>query len=193
MEVKSLSKTQSVRGGMASNQVHANKLYSFMDKHVVFLFKLLQKSNKLKLPNVRRPEKVGKSDNLSYCLYHRMLGYPTSNCYIFKDIFQALIEAEVLKLRPEQKKVTANMTATSPIQFGPDLSPAPTRVVPILKGELRVINLILISRRRKVLSLFLLLEERQCGSILTLLKASNGRLSQIGSPKPRPKRPPAMW
>jgi len=32
------------------------------------------------------------------------------------------------------------MTATSPIQFGRDLSLAPTRVVPIPKEELRVIN-----------------------------------------------------
>jgi len=32
------------------------------------------------------------------------------------------------------------MTASSPIQFGRDLQPAPTGVVSILKGELRVIN-----------------------------------------------------
>jgi len=32
------------------------------------------------------------------------------------------------------------MTATSPIQFERNLSLAPTRVVPIPKGELRVIN-----------------------------------------------------
>jgi len=69
-----------------------------------------------------------------------MLGYPTKNCYIFKDVFQALIDAEVLKLRPEQKKMIANMTTTSPIQFDWDLPPAPTGVVPISKGELRVIN-----------------------------------------------------
>jgi len=44
-----------------------------------------------------------------------MLGHPTKNFYIFKDVLQSLIDAEVLKLRPEQKKVNANMTATSPI------------------------------------------------------------------------------
>ena len=32
------------------------------------------------------------------------------------------------------------MIATPPIQFGWDLPPAPSEVVPILKGELRVIN-----------------------------------------------------
>jgi len=63
------------------------------------LFKLLQKSNKLKLLEARCPEEVGKIDDPSYCLYHRMLGHPTKNYYIFKDILQALIDAEVLKLR----------------------------------------------------------------------------------------------
>ena len=64
-----------------------------------------------------------------------MLGHPIKNCYIIKDVLQALIDAEVLKLHPEQKNVTANMTATSPIQFGRDLPAAPTGVVPIPKGN----------------------------------------------------------
>jgi len=74
------------------------------------LFKLLNNSNRLKLPEARCPEEVGKTDNPNYCLYHRMLGHPTKRCYVFKDILQALIDTEVLKLRPEQKKVTVNMT-----------------------------------------------------------------------------------
>jgi len=86
---------------MASSQPHANKLFSFKDKHLISLFKLLQKSNQLKLPKIRRPEEVEKSDDPSYYLYHRMLGHPTKNCYIFKDVLQALIDAEALKLHPE--------------------------------------------------------------------------------------------
>ena len=107
---------------------------------MVSLFKLLKKSNILKLPEIRCPEEGGKFDDPRYCLYYRMLGYPTKNCYIFKDVLQALIDVVVLKLCPEQKKVTANMTTTSPIQFGRSLLPTPARVVPISKGELRVIN-----------------------------------------------------
>ena len=60
MEVKLPSKPQSVRGGGALSQARANKLYSLKDKHVVSLFKLLQKSNKFKLPEIRRPEEVGR-------------------------------------------------------------------------------------------------------------------------------------
>ena len=76
-EVKSLSKTQSVRGGMAPGQARVNKLYFFKNEHVVSFFKLLQKNNKFKLLEVRRPEEVGKTNDPSYCLYHRMLGHPT--------------------------------------------------------------------------------------------------------------------
>ena len=66
-----------------------------------------------------------------------MLGHPTKSCYFFKDILQVLIDAEVLKLRLEQKKVTANMTLF--FQFGVQ-PPTPAGVVSIPKGELRVVN-----------------------------------------------------
>jgi len=88
---------------MAPSQARANKLYSFKDENVVSLFKLLHKSNNLKLLEVRHPEEVEKTYDPIYCLYHWMLGHLTKNCYIFKDVLQALIDAEVLKLRPEQK------------------------------------------------------------------------------------------
>ena len=106
-EIKSPVKSQPARGGGSSSQPCANKQYSFKDEHVDSLFKLLNKSNRLKLPEARRPEEVNKSDNPNFCLYHRMLGGPTKSCYVFKDILHALIDAEVLKLRLEQKKVTA--------------------------------------------------------------------------------------
>ena len=101
------------------------------------LFKLLNKSNRLKLPEIRRLKEVGKIDNPNYCLYHKMLGHPSKNCYIFKDILQDLIDAEVLKLHLEQKKATTNMTPFLLFEVQP---PIPAVVVPILKGELRVIN-----------------------------------------------------
>jgi len=48
-----------------------------------------------------------------------------------------LIDAEVLKLRPEQKKMTANMTFFLQFRKQPL---KPVGVVPILKRELIVIN-----------------------------------------------------
>jgi len=66
-----------------------------------------------------------------------MLGYPTKNFYIFKDVLQALINADVLKLHPEQKKVISNMMS---LQFGKELPSVPAGVVSIPKRVLRVIN-----------------------------------------------------
>ena len=137
-ETNSPSKLQLARGGNSSSQPRSNKQYSFKDEHVNSLFKLLNKSNRLKLPEVRHPEEVGKTDNPNYCLYHRMLRHPTKSCYIFKEILQALIDAEVLKLHPEQKKETANMTLF--LQFGVQ-PPTPAGVIPIPKGKLRVVDI----------------------------------------------------
>ena len=160
---------------------------------MVSLIKLFQKSNKLKLPEARHPKEAGKTDDPSYYLNHRMLWHPTKNCYIFKDVLQALIDAEVLKLCLEQKKMTANKTATSPLQFGRDLPSAPTRVVSSREGNQEWTILILLTRKRRVLFLCLLLDERQCGSILTLSKANSEWLSQTESPKARLEHLLVMW
>ena len=95
----------------------------------------LSYSKRVTYSNFQRSDalKRGKTDDPTYYLYHMMLGHPTKNCYIFKDVLQALVDAEVVKLRPEQKKVTTNMTATSPIQFGRNLPLAPTEVILIPK------------------------------------------------------------
>ena len=57
-----------------------------------------------------------------------MVGHTAKSCYIFKDM---------LKLRPEQKKVTANMSS---LQFCRDLPLVSGGAIPILKEELKVIN-----------------------------------------------------
>ena len=99
-ETKSPVKPELARRGSSSSQPQANNQYSFKDEYVNSLFKLLNTSNRLKLPEVRRLEEVGMTDNLNYYLYHRMLGHPTKSCYVFKDILQALIVSELHRLRP---------------------------------------------------------------------------------------------
>jgi len=76
---------------------------------------LLNKGNKLKLPEVRRPDEVGRTNDLNYCLFHRMVHHPTSKCFVLKDKIQALIDAGVLTLKSKQKRVTANMVS---LNFG---------------------------------------------------------------------------
>ena len=76
---------------------------------MVTIFHLLQKGEKLKLPEVRRPNKVGRMNDPNYCLIHRMVHYPTNKCFVLKDKIQALVDDGVLTLKSEQKKVTTNM------------------------------------------------------------------------------------
>src|SRR3954468_18384930 len=111
--------------------------YSFKDDKVEALFKMLIKGRQLKLPEPRKPEDVGKTDDPRYCLYHRALGHPTKSCWSLKDKLQVLVDAGALRLKTEQKTTTANMTSC--IQFGQS-SPTPTAVYPIQAVEMRVIN-----------------------------------------------------
>ena len=60
------------------------KQYSFKDEQAVAIFHLLHKGNKLKLPDVRRLNEVGRTSDPNYCLFHRMIHHPTNKCFILK-------------------------------------------------------------------------------------------------------------
>jgi len=46
-------------------------------------------------------------NNLNYYLFHRIIHHPTCRCNVLTDKIKALIEAVVLTLNSEHKKVTA--------------------------------------------------------------------------------------
>ena len=73
------------------------------------IFHLLNKGNKHKLPEIRQPEEIGHTNDPNNCLFYRMMHHPTSRCFVLKDKIQTLVDAGVLTLKSEQKKVTANM------------------------------------------------------------------------------------
>ena len=104
------------------------------------IFHLLHKGNKLKLPEVWRPDKVGHTNDPNYCLFSRMVHHPTSKCFILKDKIQALVDAEILTLKSEQKKVTTNMVTLNFETF-PKVT-IQDGVVPAAKARMEVINLL---------------------------------------------------
>jgi len=113
------------------------------------------------------------------------------NCYIFKDILQALIDADVLKLHLEQKKVTTNLTS---LQFGKELPSVPAGLFPIPKGELRVINIDPHNKKEKGLVLVPTPRGKiMCGFTPILSKANNGQLLYTINLNARLKHPLAMW
>ena len=66
-----------------------------------------------------------------------MIHHPTDKCYVLKDRIQALIDAGVLTLKTEQKKVTANMVT---LEFGKTTKvtvPDGTYSVPVPRLEVK--------------------------------------------------------
>ena len=102
------------------------------------IFHLLHKGNKLKLPEARRPNEVGRTNDPNYCLFHWMVHHPTSRCYVLKDKIQALVDDRVLTLKSEQKKVTTNMVTLNFCTFL--IMTVQDGLVPIPKVRLDVIN-----------------------------------------------------
>jgi len=61
------------------------KQYSFKDEQVVPIFHLLHKANKLKLPDARRPNEIGRTNDANYYLFHRLIHHPTDKCFVLTN------------------------------------------------------------------------------------------------------------
>ena len=99
---------------------------------------MLYKVNKLKLPKVRCPNEVGRTNDTNYCLFHKMVHHPTSKYFVLKDKIQALGDTGVLILKSEQKKVTVNMVTLNFETF--TKATVQDGVTPVLKSRLDVIS-----------------------------------------------------
>ena len=67
-----------------------------------------------------------------------MVHHPTSRCFILKDKIQALVDAGVLTLKSEQKKVTANMVT---LNFGTfPKTMVQDGLTPVLKARVDIAN-----------------------------------------------------
>ena len=94
---------------------------------------------KLKLPEIRRPNEVGRTNDPNNCLFHRMVHHPTNKCFVLKDKILALVDAGVLTLNSERKKVTANMV-TLEFDTMPKVT-VPNGSFPIPKARLEINHL----------------------------------------------------
>ena len=79
---------------------------------------------------------MGRTNDPNFFLFHRMVHHPTDKCFVLKDKIQALVDAGVLTLKSEQKKVTANMVT---LEFGktPKVT-VPNGAFPIPEARLEV-------------------------------------------------------
>lgn len=56
------------------------------------IFEFAKEKGLIKLPEPKRPNEVGKTDDPDYCCYHRMLGHPTEDCFLLKNVIEGLIK-----------------------------------------------------------------------------------------------------
>ena len=100
MEANAILGTSSLAtGGDSENRPRTE--YSFKEDLMESLFETLYQAKKLRLPEPRNPEDMGKVDDPQYCAYHRGLGHTTKSCWTLKDKLQTLVDAGVLKLKTE--------------------------------------------------------------------------------------------
>ncbi|KAL0449510.1 UNVERIFIED_CONTAM: hypothetical protein Slati_1507400 [Sesamum latifolium] len=58
------------------------KQYPFLDSDVSGIFDDLLNANLIELPEMKRPEEAGKTDDPKYCKYHRLVGHSIHDCFI---------------------------------------------------------------------------------------------------------------
>jgi len=112
-----------------------------------------------------------------------MVHHPTNKCFVLKDKIQALVDAKVLTLKSEQKKVTANMVI---LEFGtiPKVT-VPDGFPPIPKARLEINNPSAKQQDAKRLVPLTLKTRKSCGCTQTSPKTNNGiqrNPSQKGNP-----------
>src|SRR5436190_19911112 len=78
------------------------------------------------------------TDDPRYYIYHRNLSHPTISCWPLKERLETLVQADVLKLEPKQKRVSTNATTT--IVFGSNKPTPLIQVSPILQVAMTIVN-----------------------------------------------------
>ncbi|KAH0658129.1 hypothetical protein KY285_026659 [Solanum tuberosum] len=61
------------------------KEYPFFDSDVPEIFDELLELKLIELPEMKRPDEAGKTDDQNYCKYHRLVSHPLEKCFVFKD------------------------------------------------------------------------------------------------------------
>ena len=111
--------------------------YSFHDDDVEAIFKQLMKEKAIKLPEPKRPSEVDKTDDPKYCPYHRIVSHPLKECYVLKNVIQAMIKNGelVIEESSSSKEVAATSNTISLVEDDKDNS-VPTVSLP--EGAIRV-------------------------------------------------------
>ena len=87
------------------------KEYPFLDSVVSAIFDELLEMKLFELPEMKRRDEVGRSDDPKYWKYHRLVGHPIKKCFVFKDKIMDL--AREGKIELEDEKLSSNQVSIS--------------------------------------------------------------------------------
>ncbi|XP_060968195.1 uncharacterized protein LOC133035834 [Cannabis sativa] len=85
--------------------------YSFDDDDVDQIFNELLKAKAIRLPEPKRPNEVGMTNDPNYCRYHQIVSHPLSDCYILKNIIEGMIKRKEIEIDSSLGKATTNTTS----------------------------------------------------------------------------------
>ena len=64
------------------------KVYPFLDVDMPQMLEQLLKLKLIELPKCKRPEEIGKVDDLNYCKYHHIISHPIQKCFVLKELIK---------------------------------------------------------------------------------------------------------
>jgi len=85
------------------------KEYPFLDSDVPAIFEELLELKLIELPEMKRPDETGKTNDPNYCKYHRLIGHPIEKCFVFKEkVMDLAAEGKILL---EDEKDSSNQVS----------------------------------------------------------------------------------
>ena len=88
-------------------------MYPFLDFDVSEIFDELLELKLIDLPEMKRPDEAGKTDDPNYCKYHRLVSHSLEKCFAFKDRVMRLVNENKIIL--DDEKASSNQIS---IKFG---------------------------------------------------------------------------
>ncbi|KAG5591245.1 hypothetical protein H5410_041759 [Solanum commersonii] len=91
------------------------KVYPFTYSDVPMIVDELLAKKVINLPESKRPEEINKVGDPRYCKFHRVLGHPTSKCFILKEKIMMLVSKGKIII-DQDETAEANHASVAPNQ-----------------------------------------------------------------------------
>ncbi|KAH7842212.1 hypothetical protein Vadar_002709 [Vaccinium darrowii] len=78
------------------------KKYPFLDSDVPGMLEDLLEKKVIQLPECKRPEEIGRVNDLKYCQYHRIVSHPTEKYFVLKELLVDLASQNKILLNLDE-------------------------------------------------------------------------------------------